>query len=187
MVQIGVFNNMSYLIRLYFLYLIPALIVLSVSTIIFLLLSSVIPENDLYKVFYFIVFLIALFYLYLLRKKNYNPAFSGHVFSKEIDITSMGDIKGDFHEEAEERDASFIMILLEKLFKSFLETLDHTISAIFAIISIKCIHESLGFFLGHDAKLLDIIPYRYVFDLAHIAILGNLLVYWIKESYRQYK
>lgn len=55
------------------------------------------------------------------------------------------------------------------------DILQHTIALVMSVVSIWSVHKVFGLLLGVGAKFFDFIPIKYVFDLAHIAVLARFI------------
>ncbi len=55
------------------------------------------------------------------------------------------------------------------------ENIAHVFAALCVIGSIYIVHMVFELVLGHDTKLFDLIPIRYIFDLAHFVVLLRLI------------
>ncbi len=152
---------MNWLARLFAFYLLPALLGLTVFTVIFLIASIFTSEDKLFTVFIWLALLPPLYYFSV-----HNTACFGMAGLLQQLLKMLPNRR---------RDEEGHVTVREELAEISRENIAHTFAALCVIASIFVVHMALEFLLGHDAKLFDRIPIRYIFDLAHIVVLAKLI------------
>lgn len=63
-----------------------------------------------------------------------------------------------------------------RLGRKFLDVLYETLVLVFYIIAIAALHKALVRWVGENAKLLDLVPVRYIIDTGHVLVIGKFFL-----------
>lgn len=66
--------------------------------------------------------------------------------------------------------------------RKFLDIFYETATLIFYVGAIALLHYFLDWWLGPNAKLLDVVPVRYIIDVGHMLAIGNFFLEILKHA-----
>ena len=69
----------------------------------------------------------------------------------------------------------------QRVIDALVERVVETVTAVTTIASLALVGYAFGRWIGHDARLFDYVPIRWIIDLGHLVVLGKWILGIIKS------